>query len=352
VIAVAVLVGAASISSALAVQIARRFDDTRTAIVRVEVQGPGQPGLDDPAFAEDVMRSVPAVRIAAVVERFSPVGVSHSARRSIDPRVPQVPVIGLSASARRDLDLPGLRPGAALLGEAVAAGLGIGRGDLPAVVWLDGVSKTVIGLVGRAPTVSGLSSSVILAPDVAREIRPDGANSRELALAVVPGTAAEVARLVPHVLTPTSPTSTRAAAAPDFGAFRQGVEGDLAQFVRLGMWLGLGLTMLGLVALAWGSVGQREQEMAIRIIHGARPRDLRAHLITEAIVLGAWSGSVGAFLGGLVAVGIARSNGWAARLDLWVACSGPAVGALACSIAAVIVVRRVVRVDPAEVLRR
>ncbi len=78
----------------------------------------------------------------------------------------------------------------------------------------------------------------------------------------------------------------------------------------------------GILALMLLSVRERTPEIGLRRALGARPRDVLAQFLAEAVVLSAAGGLLGVGLGALGAWAAAAAAGWPARLPVWAALSG------------------------------
>ena len=108
---------------------------------------------------------------------------------------------------------------------------------------------------------------------------------------------------------------------------------------------------IGIMNIMLVSVTERTKEVGLRIAIGARPRDIRAQFMLEAMTLCAIGGFMGVALGNLIAWLVARNAGWTVLLD-------PAAGMTAVLFSAIVGVlfgyypaRRAASLDPVAALR-
>ncbi len=108
---------------------------------------------------------------------------------------------------------------------------------------------------------------------------------------------------------------------------------------------------IGIMNIMLVSVTERTREIGLRMAIGARPRDVLAQFLAEALVLGIAGGAVGVALGTAAAVFLARRFDWPLSLS-------PAVAAVALVFAGIVgavfglyPARKASRLDPIEALR-
>jgi len=248
-----------------------------------------------------------------------------------------------------DLTGRGERP-VAVVGRALARSLALADLERAPTVLLDGLAVRVIGVMEDVETRPDLLNAVVIPDELART--NFGLTAPSTVLVTVRLNAAKVvADQLPLALQPSGLAKFEVVRPPAPEVLRAGV----AQQTR-GLLLALGLLCLALGAVGIAnttlvSVLERRPEIGLRRSLGGRRSDVVLHFLTESAIVGAVGAVVGAALGVLATVVVARAQGWDPRIQpAWLLASpllGIAVGVLAGLYPAI----RSGTIEPIEALR-
>jgi ABC-type antimicrobial peptide transport system permease subunit len=236
-----------------------------------------------------------------------------------------------------------------VLGETMAARLGIDRVDQQPSVFIGGQLYTVIGLLAHVSRQPALLRAAII---------PDGTARRDFALAstmVQVKTRIGAARLIgeqgPQALSPGNPGLISVSQPNDPRDLRGQVKNDLnALFLLLG-GVSLLVGAIGIANVTLVSVLERVGEIGLRRALGAGRRHIAAQFLMESTAMGAAGGLIGASLGVLVIVGVAASKTWTPVLDPWVPLGAPVLGAAIGLLSGTYPSLRAASLEPVEALR-
>lgn len=237
-----------------------------------------------------------------------------------------------------------------VLGAVAAERLGIHEiGDQ---VWIGGRWYGVLGILDSAGLAQQIDTAAILGDRWVRE-RFTGEGIGQLAAIYVraePGRIDEVRELLAAAASPGSPfvSVTKLSELADA---RATVDGSLA---ALGLALGGIALLVGGVGIANTmvvAVVERRGEIGLRRSLGARPGQIAAQFVTEAVVLSAIGGAAGVLAGILVAGAIALAASQPLVVPAESALLGPVLSVLVGALAGLHPAVRAARLSPTAALR-
>jgi putative ABC transport system permease protein len=216
----------------------------------------------------------------------------------------------------------------AVIGQTVARNLFGGTGGQSPIgqsIRIRNAPFTVIGVLGTKGA-SGFQDQddVIFVPFQTGQVRLFGAvalNSVQIQVTQedqMDDVTASVTRLLRsrHRLQPTQADDFNIRSSADIVATAQGVSRTLT--LLLGSVAGISLIVggIGIMNIMLVSVTERTREIGIRMAIGARPGDVLAQFLTEAILLSVLGGLIGVTLGIAIALGLPRVLSWPTTLSM------------------------------------
>ena len=207
-----------------------------------------------------------------------------------------------------------------VLGITAAERLGVR--DVGAQVWLDGRNTTVVGILKPVPLAAELDIAALVGiPIATAEYSYTGAPTRVYERST-DDTVLAVRTLLPPSVQPPAPSDVVVSRPSDALTARAAVDE---------VFTGL-LLALGSISLLVGGIGvantmiisvlERRREIGLRRAIGATRRHIRLQFLTEAVILSAMGGLVGAGLGAGVSAAIATTNGWVPVIPAWILTGG------------------------------
>jgi len=240
-----------------------------------------------------------------------------------------------------------------VLGYQAASWLGFRQlpasGPLPQVA-IDKRLFTVVGILDPMPLTPELEQSVMVGwPAATRYLRFDGhptvvyVKAREDALE-------DVRAVLPATLYPQLPGLVQVSRPSDALAAKRATEHTFSS-----LFLGLaGVALLvggiGVANTMIISVLERRREIGLRRALGANRGQIRGQFLTEAVILSAAGGAVGATAGALAVLGYATSQGWPPVVPLSSLAEGLGAALLIGMAAGVYPSVRAARLPPTEAL--
>ena len=356
-IAIAGIVTAAGIGASASQQIADRLATAALDEVRVDVPII----LSRESRQDQIDRIINLSRVLAVGE-VSPVDaavarISRSATNGLGDGTFPGTTVGADREALKlyqvqtipteALDLFG-EPNAgrvALVGEDIAASLGLGTGIFGTEIWVSGVPYEVIGTVPEASRQPNLETSVII--PMAQLNNP----SSQLIVRTEVGSSASVAEAIPLALSPDAPGDVRVSTTGDLRNLRIGVAQDLDNLLTSISLALLGLAVLSASSAMFLSVQTRIQELALSRALGLSQMGVATIFIWEGVIVGLAGSLAGVAMGLTTAVMVAAVLGWTATIPWTAVAIAPIVGVLSGALSAFFPAVRAARIDPADAIR-
>lgn len=240
----------------------------------------------------------------------------------------------------------------ALVGEGLADRLGLSDPDRQPVIWIDGVSFRVMGIVTDSEYLAATTDAVIIPRDRAVTAFGVTANESVLYVRVQRGLADPAAEALPLRLTPQRP-EVWAMEVPRVPLdVAEGISGDLRNLslAMAGLVMFIGVVAIGNAMMR--SVYERMAEIGLRRAVGARGRHIVGLLVAEAALVGIVAGLMGIVAGLVVSFAVAARNDWPMVLSWWATAVAVPAGMTAGMLGGLLPGLAAVRVTPSQALRR
>ncbi|TKR26760.1 ABC transporter ATP-binding protein/permease [Cellulomonas hominis] len=299
--------------------------------------------------------SVPGVDAGALLTRHDPVWVALPGGRSpvadaflMGATRDIVPAAELDVRWAGDVPVA-LGEDEVLLGRVVSTEVGLGPLSARPQVLLEGRPFVVRGIVEGGARVTDVGQAVITTVDVAATLRTP--NADEVYLLTAAGAAGQVASQAPLLLRPQAPETFTVSIPPDPATLRGQVEGDVRTVLLVLTGVAVLASVVSLTSAMTMSVLERSREFGMRRAIGARAHQISGLVMSEAALVGALGGVVGAATGVVALLVITIARRWTPVLDLGnvplAVAGGIAVGVVGGVAASV----RARRIQPSDALR-
>ena len=259
--------------------------------------------------------------------------------------------VGTTVATGRYLNAATAREPVAVLGAAAAQRLGIDRLYPGERVWLGGMWFYLAGILRSAPLAPEIDGSVLVGfPAAERYLGFDGHPTTIYVRSVTSQTAA-VQSVLAATANPEAPNEVDVSQPSAALTARADAQGALNS-----LFLGLGAVSLlvgavGVANIMLIGVLERRSEIGLRRALGATRRQIRAQVLSEAILLAVLGGAVGV-AAGAVATGIyASTKHWTIVIPTAAWAGGLAAAIVIGAVAGLLPAIRAARMSPTEALR-
>jgi len=241
----------------------------------------------------------------------------------------------------------------AVLGESVAAGLGITSLEGQPAIFIDGQPFTVIGIIASSQRLPQLGVGVTVPESAALRLwGPPTQERAQMLIHTTLGAAKVVAQQAPVAIRPDNPTLLKGAAAPSAAQLQRNVSTSLNTLFLILAGIALVVGAVGIANTTLVAVLERAGEIGLRRALGARPRHIGIQFLTESTALGLFGGLIGASLGVVTILAITIDRHWTALLDPRIVIAAPVAGAVVGLLAGLYPALRASVLEPADALRR
>jgi putative ABC transport system permease protein len=166
------------------------------------------------------------------------------------------------------------------------------------------------------------------------------------------GAAPLIAKQAAPALRPDAPELINGIAPPDPRTLRDSVATDVNGLLLTLAAVAVVVGALGIANTTLVAILERTAEIGLRRSLGARPRHIAMQFLTEACLLGAFGGLIGASAGVLVVIVVSVLHDWTSIIDPRNVLPAPLVGAAIGLLAGIYPAIRASRIEPARAMRQ
>lgn len=346
------------LSSASAAQVAKQFDEIRST--RVSVTDPDDAEWLDPGriTATSTLSGVRSIGVTSVTNDQVPLSNSRWDNEESVPAIvgaadtDALQAMGAELVDGRFYDSGAVRRGdpVVVLGASLAASLGHPPANGHTVVWLNGRSLLVVGVVDVAPRGDPNLLLRAFVPSI-QLLSGLSLASPTVVVDTAVGMTNDVASILALALRPNGPDDLVVAVPADPQGLRKTIDDQLRLFIVVLSIIAfvIGAVVVGNSALS--AIGQRRVEFALRRALGTSRTAICTQVVLETTLCGGAGGLAGVYLGHLVAIVIDVASGWPIRTDIRLLPIGLGMGAISGMIAGLYPAIAAGRMEPAQALR-
>lgn len=360
----AALVGAIGISSSASEAVSSALTNAAQDEVRVGVPGAAQLfAPDNHELATWIHKVSRLPHVETVAYYAAAGGTSAEVRRlslSEEPSTYNVivasasasylSILGSDSSPRQAMGTVGSLPTvqAAVVGSGAAAHLGVAPPAPGSALWVNNQRLSVVGLVQGTRSHPELARSIFVSPNVMSGLHDVGVY---LIIKTSPGFASAVSKAVPLAMDAGNPGSFSVETVADLNSLRAQVSSDLSTLVSILSVVLLALAAVTAAATLQLSVRGRTQEIALRRALGSGRWSIARLFIVEGMLVGLAGGMIGALLGTITTILVARVQAWVIVVPPQLVPVGLVAGAVVGTISAMLPAWGASRQQPALAIR-
>ncbi|CAL8974542.1 Macrolide export ATP-binding/permease protein MacB [Cellulomonas sp. T2.31MG-18] len=313
-----------------------------------------------PSTAEPMIRAIPPVLMTtavgavpgATVRRTAAIPPLDTGGISVLAAEPSLPSgLGTTMLHGHFLDAVSDSYPETVLGFAAARSLGIDVLTPATQVYLDGTYFAVVGIMAPASVAPELDTAALVSFPVAGSLLGLDGRATRIYVRVDPDNVGAVAAVLPFTASPAQPEAVQVRRPSDILVARIAAKtAFVGLFLALGA-IGLLVGGVGIANTMVISVLERRGEIGLRRALGARGRHIALQFCTESALLSAVGGLLGAGLGVLATVTVARIRGTTATMPLDVPLGGFVAAMVVGALAGLYPAIRAARLAPADALR-
>lgn len=240
----------------------------------------------------------------------------------------------------------------AVIGEGLAATLGIGDVERSPVIYLGDTGYTVIGIVRSTSRITEPQASIVIPADVAITDFGHPVLPAEMIVETDLGAAPAVARDAPTALNEFAPDSFTAVPPVDPSTLQDNISSSLRSLFLFLAGICLLVGSIGIVNANLIAVLDRSAEIGLRRALGGMPRHVAGQFLLESSLLGLIGGLVGACLSVAAVVVLAWVRNWTPVIDPTLTIAAPLAGSIVGLLAGCYPAYRASKIDPVEAFRK
>lgn len=236
----------------------------------------------------------------------------------------------------------------AVVGAAAASTLDLRLGPTPAAIFVDDQPLTVIGVFGGAAAAPELLTGIVV--PASSGPGEAAAGPERVHVATEAGATPMIARQLPAALFPRDPAVIEATHGAQQADLRREIAREVnALFLLLG-GLSLLVASFGIANTSLVTVLERTPEIGLRRALGIPRRSIGALFLTEAVILGAAGGLVGASGGVVATVIVSAIRDWTPVLEPWIPPAAVLAGMVVGLLAGLYPATKAMRLEPVAAL--
>lgn len=240
----------------------------------------------------------------------------------------------------------------AVIGDGLAASLGIGDIGSAPTIYLNDTAYTVIGTVESTTRLDEPETSIVVPADVALLDFGPPVLPASMLIETDLGAAPSVARDAPLALNEFSPEAFTAVPPVDPSTLQDNISANLRSLFLFLAGICLLVGTIGIVNANLIAVLDRSAEIGLRRALGGMPRHIAGQFLLESSLLGLVGGLVGACLSMGAVIVLAWIRDWTPVIDPVLTIGAPIAGSVVGLLAGCYPAYRASRIDPVEAFRK
>ena len=240
---------------------------------------------------------------------------------------------------------------AVVLGSLSARRLGISRVEPTSRVYISGEWFTVVGILEPVGLAPELDTAALIGFSIAAELFDHDGAAGTIYLRAHSDHVTDVRRVVGATANPEHPEEVQVSRPSDALEARAAAAVAFSSLFLALAAVALVVAGIGIANVMLMSVLERRSEIGLRRALGATGRHIATQFLTEALALGLLGGAAGVAIGGAVAAGYARTQGWQVVIPPAAVAGGLVAALFVGAVAGLYPAVRAARISPTQALR-